>query len=517
MPSNPNLPVKRSLTGTDITNYYDRFVERCFPVRGLKRRQARIALSAYKAASTSRLRNDWSVTGAQRDATPNQWELAMLRDRSRDAIRNDPVASGALDTMKLNVVGSGLRPQARIRGDRLGISPEKASELNRQVEDIFRKWSVNADAANRLDFDEIQFMAIAKVIEDGESIIIPTWANEKWRTLGRCLELIEADRLDSTMAQKNVTHGIEVGSRGEPKTYYIRKPDTLSDFTQIKARDSEGRPKILHIFQSKRPGQLRGVPFFAPVLSYFKDAADFLEATIVTARVAACLGVFITKEDPMGAGMVMGNKTETGTGNRIQGIEPGMVEYLGINEKINVVEPKQPGEGFPAFMETILRLIGTSLGLPYELLVKDFSKTNYSSARAALLEGRRMFIQWRNWLAKKLCQPVWEMVLEEAYLREMFSAPDFYENKAEICRAAWIGGAWGWVDPVKEVDASRKAIDYGLSTLAEENAAQGRDWEEVLEQQKRERDRATELGITFADPKSKQTQGGIENAEPEEE
>ncbi len=493
-------PSTRSLTGADMVSYFDRAVERFLPVRGLKRKQARMMLSAYKAADTSRLRNDWSVLGAQRDATPHSWELSVIRDRSRDAIRNDPVASGATDTLKLNIVGSGLKPQARIRADRLGVSEDRATELNRQAEAIWKQWTPLADSANRLDFDEIQFMAIGKIIEDGESLLIPTWANEKWRPLGRCIEMIESDRLESPTKEKGVEHGIKVGSRGQPKTYYIRKANTLHEHTPINARDSEGRPKILHIFPSKRPEQMRGVPFFAPVLSYFYDIAGFLESTLMTARVAACLGVFITQENPMGGAIMTGGDTEATTNKRIQGVEPAMVNYLNVNEKINVVEPNQPGETFSAFMETMLRITGSAIGLPYELLVKDFSKTNYSSARAALLEGRRMFTQWRGWLSKKLCQPMWELVLEEAFLRGMFTAPDFYENKTELCRAVWIGGAWGWVDPVKEVEASMKAIEYNLSTHAKEAAAQGEDWEEILEQRKREKATKKKLGLEEPEP-----------------
>ena len=54
------------------------------------------------------------------------------------------------------------------------------------------------------------------------------------------------------------------------------------------------------------------------------------------------------------------------------------------------------------------------------------------------------------------------------------------------------------MDPVKEVESSKKAIDYGLSTLAEETAGQGRDWEEVLEQKARETKRAEELGVNLS-------------------
>ena len=42
------------------------------------------------------------------------------------------------------------------------------------------------------------------------------------------------------------------------------------------------------------------------------------------------------------------------------------------------------------------------------------------------------------------------------------------------------------MDPENEVKASVDAVDNNLSTLAEEAAAQGQDWEENLEQRARE-------------------------------
>jgi len=103
----------------------------------------------------------------------------------------------------------------------------------------------------------------------------------------------------------------------------------------------------------------------------------------------------------------------------------------------------------------------------------------------------------RGWLASTFCQPIWQLVIEEAYLRGEFDAPDFYKYYHEYTRAAWIGGGWGWVDPVKEVEASRKAIDYGLSTLAKEAAAQGDDWEENLDQLARERNAIDKSQVTI--------------------
>jgi len=493
-------------------NIIDKAIEAVSPSWGMRRAEnrMRIALASnlYRGASTDRLRSDWPVL-LTKDNTPQSFELDRLRVRSRDLNRNDPVAAGAMDTMCINIVGRGLIPQSQIRAEVLGATKEQARQWQKTAERVWALWTPAADSANRLTFNEVQFLALRKIIEDGEILALPVWVKEPWRQMGRAIELIEADRLGGNYSKEKPTYGmgIEVGEqRGEPQRYWIKKANyqniytDKTEYTGIPARDADGRPMVLHVFPQRRPGQLRGVPFFAPVLNYFKDLSDYLEAEVVAARVAACLAVFITKTDPVAAAYGNQTGTESSTNSRLQNIEPGLVHYLGIGEGINIVDPKRPGETFDAFLSGVLRLIGNALGMPYEIFFKDFSKTNYSSARAALLEGRRSFLNWRGWFAEKFCQPVYELVLEEAYLRGLFDVPDFYANRAEYCRCQWVGGGWGWVDPTKEVEASKMAIDYGLSTMAEEAAGQGRDWEELLEQRAREQEKVRELGVDIASP-----------------
>lgn len=496
--------------------WVDRAVAFVSPEAGLRRLRARTLFEAagqFRGADKTRLRADWVIT--HDEATPGGWELQTLRERARDLNRNDPVAAGATDTLGFNIVGRGLQMQARPRAEVLGVAPDRAREIARSAELIWQTWCSQADAASRLDFDEIQFLALRKIVEDGETIALPIMiTDEPWRKVKRAIELVEADRLEAADRLETVPatiiglrrggdSGIEVGERGQPIAYWIRVADyKVKDkgkrHVRIAARDAQGRPKVLHVFRTSRVGQLRGIPFFAPVLAHFKDLADYMEAEVVAARVAACLAVFVTKNDPAFAQYGAATDTETSTGHRLQTIEPGLVSYLDPGEGINVVDPKRPGDSFEPFVQGVLRMIGMALNLPYELLAKDFSKTNYSSARAALLEARRMFTTWRSWFARKFCQPVYELVMEEAVLRGLIDLPKFYEQREEYCRALWIGGGWGWVDPVKEVEASRKAIDYGLSTLAEEAAGQGRDWEEVLEQLQREEQKAGELGVRIS-------------------
>ena len=164
-------------------------------------------------------------------------------------------------------------------------------------------------------------------------------------------------------------------------------------------------------------------------------------------------------------------------------------------DKVAPFTPSRPNAAYGTFVENILRHIGTGLNLPFELLMKDFSKTNYSSARAALMEAWRFFMGRRQWLATYWARPVYELWLEEAINKDLIEAPGFYGNKALWTRCKWIGPGRGWIDPVKEAQASKIRMEIGLSTLEDECAIQGLDWEEVLEQRAREQTKMQELGL----------------------
>jgi capsid protein len=143
-----------------------------------------------------------------------------------------------------------------------------------------------------------------------------------------------------------------------------------------------------------------------------------------------------------------------------------------------------------------MRQVGAALGLPLELFAKDFSQTNYSSARAAMIEARRVFQQTQHALMRSVLTPMWNLVFEEGYLRGYLGTlPGADADLGPWCKARWVPPGYGWVDPVKEISASQSAIEVGVSTLSDEAAAQGRDWEEVLEQQAREKQRRLELGL----------------------
>ena len=491
-------------------NWLERAIRFVSPTWSYRREAARFAsayaFSGYRGAKTGRPHERWLPGGGSADQDI-LGDLPRLRQRSRDLNRNNAIAAGATNVTVSNTVGSGIKPQSQINAERLGIKPEHALELQLQAERAYKNWKPHADSTNRLDFDEIQSIVQRQILENGEHFLLPLMIADR-RPYSLALELVEADRvgtppmMEATRRSKTRS-GIELGERSQPVAYHIKKQHpgdyTVSgqyktnDYARIPAWNEMGRRNVFHLFHQTRPGQSRGVPWFAPAMTVFKDMGEYLETELVSARIAACYSVFVTTPNPYPMRVNASAGNTDSEGKPVEYMEPGIVKYLAPGEDIKGYSPNRPGTTFDSFMERILRAIGVALDLPYELLAKDFSKTNYSSARAALLEARRFFQIRQQWLAIHLCQPVWEMVLEEAWLRGEFDAPDFLENRREYTATRWIPNGWQWVDPVKEAKGNETSLKNNMTTLSSILASRGEDLDETLETRAQELRKMNEL------------------------
>lgn len=502
---------KKQSTYNWIAHKIDRFVGLFSPQIEGRRRYFRFIidnmLGAYKGAEGGRLHGNWLTSSGSADEDLLR-DMPKLRERSRDLVRNDGIASGAIDTIITNIIGSGISPQSRIDKEILKINEEYADKLQKQFEKIWERWVPYADAGGRLDFYELEELSERNRFVNGESVIIPLRINnlKRKRPYSFALQTIEADRLSTPtdlFSNKNIRTGVEIGEYGEPIAYYIRKthPGDYSysrsfgndskNYIRYEAFTDLGYPNIFHLYHLKRSGQTRGEPFFTPVITLFHDRNKYIDAEIMAARVAACFAAFIKKNNAANLSLERSETDEEG--RQIEDIEPAAVEYLEPGEDITFANPNRPGNNFGTFMERILRDIASGLNIPYEILSKDFSKSNYSNTRAALLEARRFFMMQQRFVADKFGKPVFFALLEEAYLLGELPILDFYTNREAYIRSRWIAPGWQWIDPENEVTAAKDSVDNNFSTLAEEAADRGQDWEEILEQRAREQKKIKDL------------------------
>jgi len=448
-------------------------------------------------------------------------ELPTLVSRSRDLTRNHGVASGAIQTLVDNVIGTGLRLAAIPDYRALGKTKEWADEWARQVETEWRSWaeSTECDAANALTFAGMTALVFRSSIVNGEALALPLWLEQRGTRYATTMQLVEADRLSNPAGRqdsKTMRSGIEIDMYGAAVAYHLRKnhPGDVymgfgldaQDWERIPARTAFGRQRVLHIHDKERTGQHRGKPLLTSIMPMFKMLDHYERSELQAAVVNAMIAAFIeTPLDGEAIGEMFGGSVDDYLAARNEWdirLQGGSIIPVFPGDKVAPFTPSRPNSGYGQFVENVLRHIGAGLNIPFELLMKDFSKTNYSSARAALLEAWRYFNARRQWMATYWARPVYELWLEEAINRGIVDAPDFYERRAAWTRCKWIGPGRGWVDPVKEAKAAHLRMQIGLSTLEDECAAQGLDWEEVLEQLAREKAKIIELGLSINDVNS---------------
>ncbi|NOX35897.1 MAG: phage portal protein [Deltaproteobacteria bacterium] len=438
-------------------------------------------------------------------------ERQTIADRAEDLAANDTHAASSIDSIAVNSIGTGLIPQSRPNAKVLGWSEKQVRDFQTQAEWAWHIWQQKCDAAGRLAFWQNCLVAVRTLLVKGEFFRIPLMVTRPGKIFSFVLQSVDPLRIytPSDLSEKsNIKDGVEFGEHGIPKAFWVANPKggfinndlSSKDFTRVLAAAGH-RPGMIHTFISKSEEQARGISILAPAMKFFKDLNDYLDFELVGAIIASSFPVFIETSDPYGTADSFDNSVNNNsTKTRYQETSPGSVMYGNANEKPHILKSDRPGNSFDSFVERILRAIGASIGMPYEVISKDFSRTNYSSARAALLEAWRVFAVYQKWMVDGFCQPVWMMVLEEAWLRGMIQlpkgSPDWYDAIFAYTRASWTPPRKGHVDPLKEIKAHVLAIQNNISTLAAVTAETGQgDYESNLEQRARERGMEKEKDI----------------------
>ena len=468
-------------------------------------------MSAYQGASHTDLAlRDWQPFAGSADADLLP-ELPTLTSRSRDLARNDGLMAGGIQTHRDNIVGAVLRLSAIPDYRLLGWAPEKAREWGNKVEAHFRSWAetTDCDAARTLDLLGLTVLALGGEMVNGDAVAIPKWLprpDSPWSTR---ISVIESDRLETPphmMGAARIRNGVEFDREGAPVAYHFRgahpgdalhlrgdEAQDLHRWERVPAFTPWGRRRVVHLHAKERTGQSRGKPIVSAVMREFHMAGRYaqneLQASLANSLVAAFLESDLDQES---ASALFGEDPRESWGKSVKQaqsigkLQGAAVIPLPVGAKMTSFTPGRPNVAFEAFMLAVERRIAAGMNLPYELFAKDFSRVNYSSARAALLEAWRYFHGRRRWLATTWLKPIYELWLEEAVNAGVIEAPDFYANRYAYTRCRFVFGGKGWVDPVKEITAAKLRLEIGVSTLEQECAEQGLDWEEVMHQQRLE-------------------------------
>jgi lambda family phage portal protein len=494
------------------------------------------------AARNSREMMSWVPPIISPDAQINQ--VKEIADaRSRDAVQNDGLTTGAVHTHRDSIVGAQYRLICTPDWKVIGADEAWAEEWTEYVEARFNLLADSTDcwfdAGGNMTFTDIIRLAIGGFVMTGEVLGTAEWLdNRPERPFYTAIQMVSPTRLsnpDGQMDTATIRRGIERDQYGGPIAYFIRTAhpgdlypmDDIPTWKRVPARKPWGRRQVLHIADRLQPDQTRGISDMVSVLKQMKMTKKFADITLQNAVVNATYAAAIESELPSDVVFASMGAGQAGLGDMLGQYMAALTAYVGASEniaidgvkmphlfpgtKLNLKNAGTPGGVGTSFEESLLRHIAAPLGLSYEQFSKDYTKTNYSSARASMAETWKFMQSRKKTVADKLATMMFMLWLEEDvnYFKSEMPMPAgmsrvdfqkaFYDaiKREAICSCQWIGASRGQIDELKETQAAIMRIKGGLSSYQAESARLGEDFRRTFRQQAREQRMMRELGLTF--------------------
>ena len=460
-----------------IINVLEKFIEIISPQTACKReawRQQYHELRNYDGGSNGRLNSAWRIHNESGENTDKAYR-DIIRARARDLERNSDLARSVISAYRRNVIGRGFTLQAKTDNP----------EINEQLEKLWHEWNKaqNCDVTGTQSLNEMLRMAVQRKKVDGGILFHKCWTDGG--ILPFKLQALEVDELcanqvkPSTKGNK-VVGGIEYNAYNKPVGYWISQYsiDGYEKTEPIFYPASE----IIFLFSKERPSQCREMSDLAPTITRIRDCNEFITAVSVKERVAACLAVFIKKAIPSVSTFGRNDKTageiKTYAG---KSLSPGMIMELNPGDEVQPVNPGNSGEDSTQFLKTQQRIIGAGQGLSYEATSRDMSETNYSSARQSGIEDELTYNEEIELIKDRLLSEIYESFVYACYLSGMVIMPNFISNKRNYTNHNFVASPKKWIDPLKEANANKTALETGQKTFQQISAEMGRDWKQQID------------------------------------
>ena len=483
---------------------------------------------AYRAAGFGQQDTaEWFVDHGSADSTvlPAR-DLAL--NRIRDVVRNDPTARSAVERLVDLLVGSGLRLSSKPDGDALGlvdadgvVDAKATRALGKQIEREWRRFAEEpgrcCDANRRLSMNGLWRLFVRTWIVAGECTYLLTWKPGA-QAYSTCVMPIDPDRLSNPsggFATALIRGGVEMSADGTPVAYHVREAHAADwwaagrnfTWTRVQRETLWGRPVFVHGFEPDREGLTRAITPFASLVARLRMIGKHADHELAAAAANALNVAFVESDLPVEEVQQRLTSGGSGVGDRksyagwlMNWFDRNPAKVAGVRipvmppgSKVTMNNTPRQTTAFPAFQTAFLHSIAASLNISYEQLTMDWSRVNYSSARAALNEVWRSVQRMSTAFVEQVVNPVFRAVIEEAFDKGYITAPqaandngratpDFWDCPGAYLRARWIGPFRGSVDPLKEAEAAGMRIELLLSTHEIECAQLGHDYLDIFDQ-----------------------------------
>lgn len=410
--------------------------------------------------------------------------LDLLRRQCLYLRRNNAIVAGVVERFADHVVGpDGITPAAATDDD----------DWNDLAENYWLEWSKVADVRQRVPLREIQRLAVQARLLLGDMGLVLLSNGQ--------VQPIEAMRIADPPANRRperCVNGIQTSEEGIPVAYYVHPRTVGSGLVDVERYAVVRAENMVFLSRPLRIDQLRGVPELAPVLNAVTDFGRLQEETLNKATLDAMHSWAIYSESAPSMQNAVAQRVAAlnGVGGdgegaaqrpRFEHFGSGQNYYLLPGERIESLASNTPNGQFVGHCELLLKIIASSLCLPFEFLLLDFSGGSFSASRAALMTTYRTFAMWQSWLVQGMMQRLWNWRIAKAIKSgDLPPAPVDRHGWSQWWQVRWMTPRYDWIDPKQESAGDKINVELGVESVGSIAHRKQSDLEDVMRAKRRD-------------------------------
>jgi lambda family phage portal protein len=400
-------------------------------------------------------------------------ELSLLRRLSRDAEQNSAPVQRWLGLLEVNVLGpKGIRFESLADGD-------KDREV---VTALWLRWGESASLDGGLTWTEFAALALRSAARDGEAFV-------RKHSAELALEILDPAVFEEGFEGKGpegrIRQSIETDTDGRPVAYWAN-PGTGAPRIRIPAGE------ILHLFRRTRPGQLRGVPWAAPVLDSLSLLRRYKIAELRAAIAQSEQIGFLTEDVDADLGIDDDEDALPPIDLHLGDAGSTRVLELPAGKKFEAMPANHPSSGFSSFVAATRDEVAAGLGVAGFSLSSSYAEVNFSAGRIGLDLERDQYRTLQAWLIRNLHRPVylWWLDRESLSLESpiRLRAPFFRNHK-------WVPRGFPSIRPQEEAATNKEELQQGTTSITRILAERGTSVESVIEERRRESEAFKAAGL----------------------
>jgi lambda family phage portal protein len=448
----------------------------------------------------------------------------LLTRRVRDQVRNDPIVKSIPIKLADRVVGTGLRTfsdpiEGAILSDDEKLLLEQLEQAH-EMDTEHQAWYEDKDAFDvegKMSGPEMEAAGFREQVTSGDTILLRCFRKRLNVDMPLCYQLIERDQLDRRRDHPSddrgirCVNGIELDKSNRPVAYWIydaHPGDSFQPFQSTLHSTKYPAERVIHLFAFARPSQNVGVSWLDAIGQDLFDEDRMVSSELQVATKNAVLAFYANRKNPYSGGMGIGYGDEdyggvpcAGNGNDIAlGSSPLAIE-LGLDEKLGIVESTtRPNIRIMEWLQHAALRKSAGVGLSVYSLMGDYSRTNYTGFRGAMIDEDISLKPLQGWYGHGLCLPIRREfnALAVAIGRYQRIKPsEFQKDLRRFQRFDLVTAGRQFLEPEKETDATMAALRSGLMTFKVGCAKLGFHWVTQLRQIARENLIKKMLGVTL--------------------